>query len=105
MNAPRVIGIHPVSADEPVHLVEVEVGADVGEIDWCSFTQPLAGRDQGLWQVPYDERMVPGRPGHWCFFFHYLDVRQPLLSYAGPMELPPETPVPQSLRFVAYRKP
>jgi len=101
----RVLGVHPVKADEPVHLVEIEMLADASTVDWCSFTQPCEGRDRSYWQVPYDERPVPGRPDHWCFYFHYLDTSRPLQSFAGDLALPAETPVPPSLQFIKYEEP
>ena len=64
-----VIGLHPIKAREPVHLLEVDLSGFEGEIDWRGFTQPLAGNDSSYWQVPYNERPVPGSDGHWCFFF------------------------------------
>lgn len=78
---------------------------EASNVDWPSFTQPLPDFDRAYWQVPYDERPVPGRPGHWCFFFHYLDIQQPLLSFGGPLLLPPETPRPSYLSFIAYEEP
>ena len=101
----RVVGIHPISAREPVHLIEVAVASGDLPIDWGAITQPLEGRDQSYWQVPYDERLLEGPEGHWCFFFHYLDNSRPLSSATGDLPLPPETPVPDRLRFIAYEEP
>jgi hypothetical protein len=100
-----VIGLHLIKAREPVHLLEVDLSGFEGEIDWRGFTQPLAGFDSSYWQVPYDERPVPGSDGHWCFFFHYLDLGQPLQTPAGVLTLPSETPVPPHLRFIRYEQP
>ena len=105
MGATCVLGVHRVKASEPVHLIEVTVGQAVESIDWCSFTQPLEGKDQTYWQVPYNEREVPGRSGNWCFFFHYLDLSRPMSSFAGDLHLPAETPIPAHLRFVRYEEP
>jgi hypothetical protein len=102
---PQVIGIHPVLAAEPVHLIELRLDVDGSEVDWTSFTQEIPNQDRSFWQVPYDERPVPGRPGHWCFFFHYLDQGRPLSSFAGELSLPSETPVPAHLAFVRYEEP
>jgi hypothetical protein len=105
MSAVRVIGVHPVHASEPVHLIEVEFAEIDDEIDWMSFTQPLDGQDRSYWQVPYDERPVPGTSNRWCFFFHYLDRSRGMDSFTGTLPLPPETPIPNHLRFMAYEAP
>ena len=100
-----VIGVHPVKAKEPVHLLEIDLSGFDGEIDWGGFTQPVDGRDRSYWQVPYDERPVPGSQGHWCFFFHYLDLGLPLHTPAGILTLPTESPVPFHLPFIKYEQP
>ena len=105
MTSVRVLGVHPISAREPVHLIELEVTGAISELDWVSVTQPLDARDSSYWQVPYDERAVPGREGHWCFFFHYLDLARPLQSNLGPLLLPRESPLPSHLRFIRYEEP
>jgi hypothetical protein len=101
----RVVGIHPVVAREPVHLIEIEVTSGELPVEWEAITQPIKGRDESYWQVPYDERELPGPDGRWCFFFHYLDQSQPLSSSSGKLALPPETPVPDRLRFIGYEEP
>ena len=65
MSSVRVLGVHPIAAQEPAHLVEVELIGVSYEVDWGSFTQPMPGFSQDHWQVPYDERPVPGHPGRW----------------------------------------
>ena len=101
----RVVGIHPIVAREPVHLVEVEVASGELPVEWAAITQPVEGCDQSYWQVPYDERELDGSKGRWCFFFHYLDLSQPFLSPSGNIPLPPETPLPERLRFINYEEP
>ena len=105
MSTVRVLGVHPVKAREPVHLVEIELLADASQVDWCSFTQPFEGRERSYWQVPYDEQPVPGRPNNWCFFFHYLDTSRPLQSFAGDLPLPQVTPLPPTLSSIKYEEP
>jgi hypothetical protein len=103
--SPQILGIYAIVASEPVHLVEIDLG-DVGpQLDWSSITQPIDGRDKSFWQVPYDELPVPGTSGHWCFFFHYLDVNSPLRSNLGDLHLPAESPLPNHLRFIRYEEP
>jgi len=57
----RVLGIHPIEAREPVHLVEIEAQLGDMPIDWSAITQPIEGRDRSYWQAPYDERKVPNQ--------------------------------------------
>ena len=101
----RVVGIHPISAREPVHLIEVEVAASELPVEWGEVTQPIEGRDQSYWQVPYDERELHGSNGRWCFFFHYLNLSRPLSSHVGDLKLPEPTPIPNHLRFMQYEEP
>ena len=101
----RILGIHPIEARQPVHLVEIEAQLNDMPIVWESITQPIAGKDQSHWQAPYDERKVPNLNWRWCFFFHFLDLARPLSSHTGDLALPQPTPVPDHLRFVQYEEP
>lgn len=98
----KVIGVHPIDAREPVHLIEITGVPD--DIDWATFSQPVEGQPQENWQVPWDERKVPDI-NSWCFFFHYLDTSRPLSSTEGDLELPEESSVPAHLRFIRYESP
>jgi hypothetical protein len=40
-----------------------------------------------------------------AFFFHYLDLSQPLLTPFGPVTVPPESPVPPHLAAIKYEQP
>jgi hypothetical protein len=101
----RIVGVHPIKAREPVHLVELEILGHAHDIDWASFTQPIEGKDHSYWQVPYDERPLPDRPNHWCFFFHYLDLQKPMRSCAGDLQVPMAEPLPSHLAFIKYEEP
>jgi len=103
MSAIRVLGVHPVDAREPVHLIEIRAAGN--EIDWNSITQTVEGKARDYWQAPYDEQQVPGSINRWCFFFHYLDQTRPLSSAAGDLVLPTETPLPAHLQFMKYEAP
>lgn len=106
-NQARIVGIHPIAADEPVHLVELEIVGSADEFDFGDVTQEVPDQPRSNWQVPYDERKIASEPGcvRSAFFFHYLDTSKPLLSPAGPLELPPETPVPEHLQDAKYEQP
>lgn len=104
----RILGVHPLKAEEPVWLVEVEIDEKFEEIDWGSITQPNPRQDQSYWQVPYDERTL-GKAANGkeraAFFFHYLELDRPLESAYGQLMLPPPTSVPDHLRFMSYEAP
>lgn len=97
----RAVGIHPIAADELVHLVELEVGTDC--FDFGEITQKVLGQPRSNWQVAYDERKVGQH--RFAFFFHCLDTGKPLLGPAGPLVLPPESPVPEHLLGIQYEPP
>ena len=98
----KIIGIHPIDASEPVHLIEIDGVPD--DIDWSTLTQSVEGQPPENWQVPWDERKVPDSDS-WCFFFHYLDKSRPLSSAEGELVLPEESMLPAHLRFFRYETP
>ncbi len=118
----EIIGVYPVIAPEPCHLIEMVVTQMSGEIDFMQITQPRKGKPKENWQVPYDEAFLnpsgdafvdalnqyaqpAGRNFRVAFFFHYLDQTASLLSQAGALKIPPETPVPARLNFIQYSTP
>jgi hypothetical protein len=58
----RAVGVHPVDASEPVHLIEVYIAPDQSVLDWASVTQPGDDPDRSYWQAAWDEQQVPGSP-------------------------------------------
>lgn len=118
-----IIGVYPEpSAEEPCHLVELRVDDSWGSVDISSITQRVAGQPRGNWQVPYDEYALnaDGTLGEACFgepiavvnggarvafFFHYLDLHEPLITPSGNIELPAEAPRPDRLSFMVYQQP
>ena len=101
-NHARVIGVHPIAADEPVHLVELEVEGGTDDFDFGAVAQEVPGQPRHNWQAAYDERAVG--EGRVAFFFHYLDTAKPLFSPVGALALPPESPVPEHLRGIKYEQ-
>lgn len=105
----KIIGVYPVRADEPCHLIELRVRAVKCELRMADFTQKVEGKPRANWQVPYDERVLNDdgtapvgdqfpqlieadeNDLRLAFFFHCLDFSMPLLSPAGPLQLPAET--------------
>jgi len=93
----EILGVHPILAKQPVHLVHVVTTHQFENVDWCKFTQPRFDLPNDSWQVPYDERLLESLPdgrARVVFFFHYLDIARPLLTPAGLLPLPAPTPVP-----------
>jgi len=118
----KVVGVYPVEAPEPCHLLELVFDSVDDAIDFMEFTQQVRHRPRDSWQVPWDERFLdvtgereidPDAPDvqpavdrfRVVFFFHYLDHGRPLLSPAGPLSLPEPTVRPQRLAFVHYESP
>ena len=103
----RIVGVHPVDAAEPCHLCELVVENASYDIEFGEFTQPIVGRDRSYWQVPYDERLISKTKEFrsYVFFFHYLDIAQPMQSPFGALELPEPTARPARLNFITYESP
>ena len=103
----RIIGVHPVEADEPVHLIELLVEGDVADFEIGEVTQEIANEPRSDWQVPYDERVLEEskQRARYAFFFHYLDFKKPLLTPVGSLPLQKPTDVPEHLRDIGYESP
>lgn len=99
----KVVGVHPIPAEEPVYLIEMEIEGDPDDFDLDKVTQEVPGTPRSDWQAPYDERQTTGN--RIAFFFHFLDLDKPLLGPAGPLTLPQLTPVPEHLQEVEYEQP
>lgn len=121
----EVLGVYPVEADEPCHLIEIRVVGSRERIDLGSFTQVVDGQPRDNWQVPYDEKLL-NKDGTkvlvevgdgiedeqlWkgdvraAFFLHYLDVGRPLETPLGPVSMPTPEPRPKRLSFIEYEPP
>jgi len=95
-----VVGVHPVEADQPCHLIELAISDPGREFNVDDLTQVDENVEKGLWQAAYDERfldaqslqplplqfqLLSGRSSlpkeyRLAFFFHYLDLAKPLES-------------------------
>jgi len=87
-----------------LYLIEAEIDPPTAEFQWAGVTQEVPGEVPESWQAPYDEQALDDA-GRWAFFFHCLDFSRPLLTPAGPVTLPPPSPIPQRLRHIAYEAP
>ena len=102
-----IIGIHPIPADEPVHLIELLVEGVTEKFDIGEVTQQVPDQPRSNWQSPYDARVLQASNDkiRYAFFFHYLDLGQPLLTPIGPLPLPPPTNKPKYLDDIEYESP
>lgn len=103
----KIVGVHPVEADEPVHLIELLVAGDADDFEIGEVTQEVAGQPKSNWQAPYDERVLEESDGiiRYAFFFHYLDFLKPLLTPSGSLPLPGPTKAPAHLPNILYESP
>jgi hypothetical protein len=121
----EVIGLHPVPATEPIHLIELLVRDAQGFFDIGGITQEVAGQPRSNWQVPYMEHILnssgdeiladdldaPNMPELWktdmrlAFFLHYVDVSKPLKTPFGNVRLPAESELPIRLGMIQYEEP
>ncbi|MEA1952069.1 MAG: hypothetical protein U9N87_11830 [Planctomycetota bacterium] len=100
----QIVGLYPISANEPCHLVEVELQTPSEEFNFGSVTQEWPNEPEDNWQVAYDEQQVSGHGerSRWVFFFHYLNLDRPLLTPLGSLTLPDPTPLPDRLEYIKY---
>jgi len=107
MTLARIIGVHPIEAQEPTHLIELLVEGDVDEFDIGTVTQEIVGQPKMNWQAPYDDRLIETSEGRarFAFFFHYLELDKPLLTSLGLLTLPKPTKAPAHLENILYESP
>ena len=103
----KIVGVHPVPAEEPIHLIEIEIEEPADAFEFGAVTQAKPGVPRENWQVAYDERKLASADGktRFAFFFHYLDLEKALITSHGSVKLPPVSPIPAHLRGVEYEAP
>ncbi|MCX8154978.1 MAG: hypothetical protein N3J91_00780 [Verrucomicrobiae bacterium] len=121
----EIIGVYPIDAEQPVHLVELWVRGAQGKFKIGDITQEVPGEPPDNWQCPYLEKLLSPsgdkvvaddfelmkRPDLWsgdmrlAFFFHYLDLELPLKTPFGEVQLPAETELPDRLAMIEYEEP
>lgn len=103
----RIIGIHPVAAGEPCHLVEIELPRSCEAFDFELVTQEQPGQPRQNWQAAYDEQYLGQSASgqRWSFFFHYMDFERPLLTPRGPLTLQASSPLRSHLARIRYEAP
>lgn len=121
----KVIGVYPVEADEPVHLIELSILGAQGVFNIGDITQEIPGQPRENWQCPYMEQILSAsgdkvltddyvsskRPELWkgtmrlVFFFHCLDLERPLRTPFGEVQLPAESELPERFSMLEYEQP
>lgn len=121
----RVLGVYPVKAKEPCHLVEIQIEGSEGAFEVGDITQENPERKRSNWQVPWDERIldvkgermiadalqIKKRPEmlkgdvRMVFFLHYVDFTRPLITPFGEASLPAPSKRPARLRKIRYEDP
>ena len=121
--AVEVVGLYPIEAPEPCHLIELIVRADAFDVG--RITQEEPGVPENNWQVAWDAKildasgetvvadtwslpepdLIPAGETRFAFFFHHLDISRPLLTPLGDIQLPEPSALPDRLRVVAYEQP
>ncbi|MAT98084.1 MAG: hypothetical protein CL608_13140 [Anaerolineaceae bacterium] len=100
-----IVGVHEIDAAEPCFLLEVSFDKVPEGNYWDEVTQEIPNQPRSNWQVPYDERPLNDSETSWAFFFHYLDLKKPLLTPDGSIVLPSPSPRPEYLQGVKYEEP
>ena len=120
-----VIGIYPIEAYEPVHLIEMIIKNPPHIPDINEFTQEIPGEPRENWPVPYTEYILDStgthiisedfientKPELWAgdvrlvFFFHFLDLTKPMITPFGVVDLPQESSLPDRLNIIDYDPP
>jgi len=88
---------------ENLYLVVLLVEPLHAEIDWDAIAQHDSAQSRSNWQVPYDEQRIEGNG--WVFWLHSVDLKQPLETELGPIQLPAPTPMPANLAKITYDAP
>ncbi len=106
-NRAIIVGVHEIDADEPVHLLELELTGNINEFDFVDVTQTMADQPRDNWQSAHDEREIesPTSNRRFAFFFHYLDLHAPLIASFGEIGIPKPTPKPERLADIEYEEP
>lgn len=120
-----VVGVYPIRAPEPCHLIELCITGVTTPFDIGAITQPRAGVRRCLWQVPWLEVLLNAEGTsirargseiskhpellrgdvRLAFFLHYADLQRPLETPFGNVALTAPTRKPRRLRAVRYEAP
>lgn len=120
-----VLGVYPVRAPEPCHLIEMRIRGVESPFDFGAITQPKHGVGRSFWQVPWMEALLSAegtrivatssqlhdRPEllsgdiRIAFFLHDLDLTRALETPFGSVDLTEPSTRPRRLRALRYEEP
>jgi hypothetical protein len=119
----EVVGVYPVAAAKPCHLIELVVRNAQNALPLTEFTQEIAGVPEQDWQVPWQAQILDSTGSRviaegtalasetsWsgdvrlAFFFHNLDFSWPFLTPCGVTNLPLPEDLPVRLRMIGYKQ-
>jgi hypothetical protein len=102
-----IVGVYPIGADEPVHLVEIRLRGSDSDFDFSDVEQEDVTQPRENWQVAYDEQLIDESNDEkvYVFFFHNLDFKKPLRTSLGELKLPLPSKLPPRLKTISYDPP
>ncbi|MCL6266618.1 hypothetical protein [Flagellimonas myxillae] len=112
----ELIGIYSIPNHNDVNLVELIIEENVDDFDLGEITQEQKGQDKLNWQTAYDEKYLDENGSaiigddfekptglkrfRVAFFFHFLDLKKPLICQYGLIKLVEITEFPDRLKKV-----
>lgn len=122
----ELIGLYEVEEELDCCLFEFVVHGAQGRFNFAEFTQPVSGEPAESWQSPWleclldasGEKIISDDLGflslsddrwqgdlRFVFYFHFLDLSQPLLTPFGNISPTQPTRLPPRLQFMNYEPP
>jgi hypothetical protein len=112
----EVVGVYPIDTVDAIHMIEVIISDPFDDVDWRAFTQTdtdlVTGGDgsgddgnEATSHTPQPVEDLPGGLTRVLFFFHDLDLAQPMESPFGAIQLPPPINRPARLDGIDYGPP
>jgi len=116
MSRISILGVYPITAKEPCHLIEISLNSINTPIKFDEIRQKdmTTGSFMGYILNSSGEELLADRfdmhlkPELWeknirvVFFYHYLLLDKPIITQFGLLELPKESPLPDRLNIVEY---
>ena len=119
----EVIGVYQIQA--ACHLVELQVRGVTRPFAFGDFQQEALGQPEAMWQCAWLEHILSADGARVlaspeavsakqelftgtmrvAFFMHHLDLRRPLLTPFGGVELPEQSRAPRRLSAIHYEEP
>lgn len=119
----ELVGVYQVNENPDVSLIELIINKKANEFDVGDFTQEVIGQDRSDWQAPFDEKYLDtdglkviadsfektkilSDYTRLTFFMYFVDIKKPLLTPFGPLDLGEKITVPARLEnIIRYEDP